>query len=122
MKDFKQYLLSEAVDLTQFDDKLKSFVAGAQKIIDDYYTHNKLNMPTKPTLRADKGKKFVKVVTLQAHTGSQAGSVHVFIDMTNGDVLKPASWATPAKGARGNIFDAKNGLGRMGPHGPEYNR
>jgi hypothetical protein len=41
--------------------------------------------------------------------------------MTNGDVLKPASWKAPAKGARGNIFDEHNGLNRMTEYGPEYN-
>jgi hypothetical protein len=52
----------------------------------------------------------------------ETGSVHSFIDRTTGDVLLPAGWKTPAKGARGNIHDAQNGLGRMGPHGPAYNK
>src|ERR1700675_4550764 len=47
-------------------------------------------------------------------------SAHVFIDKTNGDVLKPATWAAPAKHARGNLFDASNGMGWMGPYGPAY--
>jgi len=58
--------------------------------------------------------------------GNGQTSVQSFIDMkegkTLGDVLKPAGWAKPAKGARGNIFDEKNGCGRMTAHGPAYNR
>lgn len=50
----------------------------------------------------------------------RGSGVHCFVDMTTGDVLKPASWKTPAKHARGNIFDAQNGLGSMGEHGPAY--
>jgi hypothetical protein len=50
------------------------------------------------------------------------GSVHAFVDKNTGDVLMPASWSKPAKHARGNIFEADNGLGRMGPYGPAYLR
>lgn len=119
MKDFKQYILSESVDLSQLDAKVKSFVVGAQKIIDDYYKQHNFNVALKPTLRADRGKKYIKLVAVQA--GAQLGSAHTFIDTTTGDVLKPASYSAPAKGVRGNVFDSQNGLGRMGPHGPEYN-
>lgn len=49
------------------------------------------------------------------------GSVHCFVDRETGDVLKAESWTRPAKGARGNIFDAQNGLGRMDEYGPAYN-
>jgi hypothetical protein len=49
-------------------------------------------------------------------------SVFCFIDMTNGNVLKSAGWKTPAKGARGNIFDEHNGLARITAYGTEYNR
>jgi hypothetical protein len=37
-------------------------------------------------------------------------------------VLKPAGWKTPAKHARGNIFDDRNGLKHMGMYGPAYLR
>lgn len=32
-------------------------------------------------------------------------SVHCFIDATNGDILKAATWSKPAADARGNLFD-----------------
>ena len=60
------------------------------------------------------GKRYIRITCDR--------SVHAFVDKTNGDVLKPASWKAPAKHARGNIFDAKNGLGSMGPFGPAYLR
>ena len=50
------------------------------------------------------------------------GGAHSFIDRLGGDVLKPASFAKPAKHARGNIFDADGGLKGMGPYGPAYLR
>lgn len=79
------------------------------------------------TLHMQHGPKFVKVVSTRNEGGqhllsSGGGRVHSFINKTNGDVLKPASWKAPAKHARGNIFDEKNGLGSMGPYGPAYLR
>jgi len=62
------------------------------------------------------GRKYVKVI--QVLSGGEQRSVHSFVNMENGEVLKPAGWAKPAKHARGNIFDENNGLGSMGPHGP----
>ena len=58
-------------------------------------------------IEVDKGSKYLKIVT---NNGTQR-SVHSFIcirDMgkfTSGDILKPASWAAPARNfARGNLF------------------
>lgn len=48
------------------------------------------------------------------------GSAHAFIDKTNGDILKPATYRAPAKHARGNIFADDNGMNCMGPYGPCY--
>lgn len=37
-------------------------------------------------------------------------SVFCFVDIKNGDILKPATFHAPAKGARGNIFTDKKPL------------
>ena len=47
------------------------------------------------------GKKYLKVVS--------DGSVRFFVDATNGNIYKPASYAAPAKGVRGNVLSEKNG-------------
>jgi len=49
-------------------------------------------------------------------------SAWAFVDKTTGDILKPASWAAPAKHARGNIFDQAGGMAHIGPYGPNYLR
>lgn len=64
------------------------------------------------------GKKYIRVVS---HAHGQR-SAFAFIDMTNGDVLKCASWKTPARIARGNVSDASNGMANMTPYGPAYLR
>ena len=60
------------------------------------------------------GSRYVKII--------RDHSVHCFVDVATGDVLKPATFKAPAKHARGNIFDEHNGLGSMGPYGPAYLR
>ena len=41
------------------------------------------------------------------HTIGEQTSVFAFIDPATGDIYKPAGWAKPAKGIRGNIFNEK---------------
>lgn len=73
------------------------------------------------TLQAQKGKKFIKIVAIDSGLGA-GKSAWAFVDTTNGDVLKPAGWSAPAKGARGNIFDKDGGLGSISAYGPAYKR
>jgi hypothetical protein len=47
-------------------------------------------------------------------------SVFCFVDTHTGNVLKAASWNTPAKHARGNIHNDDYGLTNIGPYGPAY--
>lgn len=92
---------------------LQSFLKGCESIylksLPETYPENCID---KFSLQI--GRRYAKVL--------RGGSVHVFIDLNNGDVLKAASWRAPATGARGNLFDNMGGLGRMTPCGAEYNR
>jgi hypothetical protein len=93
-----------------FDEKLASFVDGCQEICDQYMERNGFNWKMQITADQVAGSRYVRVVSMDH--GSR--SCHCFVDKTNGDVLKSAGWKAPAAGARGNIFDSKNGLGRNG--------
>lgn len=44
-----------------------------------------------------------KVVRIVMHTPGDSRSVHAFVDLATGDLLKAAGWKAPAKGPRGNI-------------------
>jgi|APSaa5957512493_1039668.scaffolds.fasta_scaffold13789_1 hypothetical protein len=61
----------------------------------------------------DWGRKYAKIVN--------GSSVYCFVDRTNGNILKSASWKAPAKGARGNIY-ADDPLKGLGPYGAAYLR
>ena len=63
-----------------------------------------------------RGKKNARIVLTEE---GQGRSVHCFVDLATGNILKSASWQTPAKGARGNII---NGAAQVGPHGAQYRR
>jgi len=70
-------------------------------------------------LTYSKGRKFIKIL--------KGGAVWGFVSMINGfnkevpiklgDLLKPASFNTPARHARGNIF---NGTAKFTAYGPHY--
>ena len=93
--------------------QFQSWLAGVTKIVTDDITQNFSRLPI-PSITTNFGTRYVRVM--------RDNSAHAFIDRTNGDVLKPATWRAPAKHARGNIFDNKNGLGSMGHYGPAYLR
>lgn len=92
-----------------------SWIASYQKMVDDYMAEKFPRLPRK-LLLVSQGVKYIKI------TSTGTGSVEAFVDKTTGDVLKAASWRAPAKHARGNIFDIRNGMGMMTPYGPAYLR
>jgi hypothetical protein len=105
------------IEVNTYTVAFQAWLEGANKILQDHMT---ANYPTNPRehLTASFGTRFVKV--WRTNDAGQDVSIHAFIDRSNGDVLKPASCNAPAKHARGNIFDANNGLKDMGPYGPAY--
>lgn len=68
---------------------------------------------TKPILKiSNKGIKYDKILSVSNQTFA-----FCFIDKSNGDVLKVASYNTPAKHARGNIFEiGKEGVNSYGAY------
>ena len=90
-----------------------AWINGAQQIINNHYAKD-LQPLVAPILTIEPGRKYLRIIN--------KGSVYAFINTENGDVLKAASWKVPAKHARGNIFDANNGLSGLGPYGPAYLR
>ena len=51
------------------------------------------------------GKKYHKVIFVD---GGGSRSVHCFIDKNTGDLLKSATWKSPAKGIRFNLLNEDN--------------
>ncbi len=53
----------------------------------------------------ERGRKYTKVVREENNDGKIAKSVHAFFVNDNGDILKAASWSSPAKGVRFNVVN-----------------
>jgi hypothetical protein len=102
-----------------FEAALASFVSGAQAIMDEHKAKHFPNIP-RDVLTVSMGRRYAKIVRT-SECGNHR-SVHCFVDRTNGDVLKAASWKAPAKHARGNIYREDNGTGSMSPYGAAYLR
>ena len=86
----------------EYDNKLQTFMEGCQTIVNNYYTTSFPNLvPSK--LVVEGGSRYTKIATYrEGKVEKSMGSVYCFVDKTNGDVLKAATWKQPAKGARGD--------------------
>ena len=94
-------------------EDVMAFVVRCQDLIDKYMASRFPNLD-REVLTIRKGSRYFRI--FKDH------SVYAFIDRLNGDILKPATYKAPAKHARGNIFDADQGMKYMGPYGPAYLR
>ena len=106
----------------------EAWLASCGMMLMDYQQKNYPRLPAK-SLEAEWGTRYVRIVDVERNTGADKETrpynrraAWAFVDRTTGDVLKPASFKTPAKHARGNILDPQNGMGSMGPYGPAYLR
>ena len=105
--------------------RLEQYVGMIQQKQADYFEAMNFTFSAPPTITVDYGKKYAKVVKNDGLNGSR--SVHSFIDMSNGDIIK-GNWKSPvrtkAKGLaiRGNIFADDLGSDRVNEHGPYYLR
>ena len=101
--------------MTQFksdiDDAIKDFIKKCREIV-RADGRDKLGYD----LEIGGGRKYTKIIM---NTGNQQ-MVWAFIDRTNGDVLKAATWRAPAKHARGNLYDPYGGMLNINWTGPAY--
>ena len=107
--------------MENFQARLDEWVATLQKQMDDYY-REKFPSLEREILVQDPGRKYVRIWKRRESEDTSRGSAFAFIDTTNGNILRPATYKAPAKHARGNLFDASKGLGQVGVYGPNYMR
>lgn len=96
-------------DITQ---AITAYIESVQTITSEKFARDYPNLGT-PTITASYGIKYARIIT---ESGSSR-SVHSFIDLKTGDVLKAESWKRPAKGVRSNLFDVNHGLGSVDSYG-----
>lgn len=96
---------------------------------DEYFKRNGFTHSPSDKVEVKLGRRYAKIVKLdrawdnnnEPIVQGRGGSVHTFVDINNGDILKAASWAAPApNGVRGNIFSEDYGASVVNEHGANY--
>ena len=93
--------------LRRIDEKLVAYYAAQYDFVKP------------PELKVKLGSRYAKVTRASGKL-LPVESVYFFVDLSNGDLLKAASWKAPAKGARASLFDEDLGISAVGPHGAGY--
>ena len=91
------------------------FVENVQNMVNTYFADNYPDV-SKPVISGMKGRRYVRIV--RDEIGSR--SVFCFVDQTNGNVLFPAGWKGPAKGARSNVMADDVGMSGVNVYGANY--
>jgi hypothetical protein len=99
-----------------FAAALQAFLMNSQEKINEDMKKCP-NITFVETLATMTGKKNVRIV----RQGQVSRSAWAFVDISNGDILKAASWATPAKHARANIYKPETWV-NVSSYGPCYLR
>jgi hypothetical protein len=97
--------------MTHTADEVKAqielYVKRVQEANDRY---TGLNCFSKVNVSVEYGKKNARVINTDTYGTSR--SVHTFVNMETGDILKAASWKAPApNGLRGNVFNENSDVG-----------
>ena len=120
----------------QNDPHFLSFVTGVAKIREDYRVRAGLTYLTAmgAEFSIEPRSKFARVNSNETtKDGKSQLQIYAFVALEDGfnkqlgsfkkgDIFKPATYKAPAKHARGNIYDEKNGLEKMGQYSPVYLR
>ena len=99
---------------------LTKFVDSVQVMKDEYMGKNFPSLG-RVLITVERGKRYAKLVLADASAPIISRYVYCFVDLTNGDILKAASWKAPAKRARGNIL-AADPISAVNTHGANYLR
>lgn len=92
------------VSVADWPVKPPELVAFVQAVQNNIMSEDRVSYPNlnPVTLSIHWGRKFARVVTCRNADGSDL-SVYCFVELSTGDIYKPASYTKQAKHARGNI-------------------
>ena len=94
-------------------EQIEKFRASLENMLVQRHAERFAVLPP-PSIEISIGKRFARIIR-----NDPGASAYGFIDLSNGDLLKAASWKAPAMHARGNIF-ADDMLAGCGPYGMAY--
>ena len=98
-------------------ERINGCIEMVQDKMNAYWEQMNFTHGDPDTIYAEYGNKYARVV----HQNSAQRSVHTFVNMINGDILKAGGWKTPApNGVRGNIFADDFGADVVNEYGASY--
>ena len=98
-------------------ERLLGYVEMVQGKMNAYWEMMNYTHASPDDITVDYGKKYARVV----HQNNVQRSVHTFVNMINGDILKSGGWKAPApNGVRGNIFENDFGASVVNEFGASY--
>jgi len=113
----------------EITDRIYEYVDVVQTMNDNYWKVMNYTFGPAPEVDVIFGNKYAKVVTKGRHYKDRDESkevvygqttVHSYVNMENGDILK-GNWKAPVKnGVRGNINSDDVGADRINEYGPIY--
>ena len=100
-------------------ERIDQYIAMLQEKENLYFKTMGYTFSAPPAIMVTYGTKYARIVMVDQLNGSR--SVHTFVNMLNGDILKSGGWKAPApNGVRGNIFADDLGADRVNEHGATY--
>ena len=107
----------KALDYLNSNPIVNNFIEKVNSKRKEYYEG--INLRKEPELVVEVGNKFIRLWSGNGCWGfiSRVDGNLKGAPIKKGDLLKCASWKSPAKHARGNIID---GTAKYGVYGPDY--
>ena len=116
-KIHKTMWTDQMINPIDVQERILGYVDMVQGKMDAYWERNGFTHSDPQHISVDYGKKYARVV----HESSTQRSVHTFVNMINGDILKAGGWKAPApNGVRGNIFAEDFGAAAVNEYGASY--
>ena len=106
----------------EIDKAIEEYVVFVQETLDKHHEEQKFHDFMREALTINWGRKYARILKYRKDQGPTSGSAFGFIDRTNGDILKAATWNSPAKHARGNVLNKSTWAGSHSPYGMAYLR
>ena len=100
-------------------ERIDGYVEMVQGKMNDYWNRMNFTHDEPHNIYVEYGNKYARVIHADASGPSR--SVHTFVNMINGDILKAGGWKAPApNGVRGNIFEDDFGASVVNNYGASY--
>lgn len=99
------------------DEQLAEFCRAIDALRAEYFARHDFSVSAEMErpVSFDRGKLYARIVL----NNGPSRSVHCFVRLADGAIMKADGWKRPARHVRGNIA---NGAADVGPHGAAYLR